>query len=56
MFIKNKMQFKWEKKLCAHFSMLAGHFKLTAVRGGSKLHSLIKEYVYYVLGNCDISH
>ena len=34
MFIKNKMQLKWEKYLCAHFSMLEDPFKQTGAGGG----------------------
>jgi hypothetical protein len=45
MFIKNKMQQKRDKKLCANFSMLAAPFKQTGVgEGGSKLRSLIVEH------------
>jgi hypothetical protein len=45
MFIKNKMQYKWEKYLCSHFSMLASPFKQTRVGGGIKLWSLIRNFV-----------
>jgi hypothetical protein len=35
MFIKNKMQLKWEKYLCVDFSMSAGPFKQTKVVNGA---------------------